>query len=62
MSKYEMSVYEVSEYEVSKYEMSYIHNCDTIYVCTLYYLKRTFVDSLKNGVGHFSMGGNQQIV
>ena len=33
-----------------------IHNCETVYVCTLYYLKRTFIHNLKNGVGYFSMG------
>ena len=33
-----------------------IHNFEIVYLCTLYYLKRTFIHSLKNGVGLFSTG------
>ena len=35
-----------------------ICNFETVYVCTLYYLQRTFIYSLKNGVG-CSQGGPQ---
>ena len=28
-----------------------IHNFETVYVCILYYLKRTFIHSFKKGVG-----------
>ena len=36
-----------------------IHNFEPDYVCKLYYLKRTFIQSLKNGEGHFSRGVNK---
>ena len=35
---------------------------ETVYVCTLYYLKKTFVHSLKNGIGCCGPHGGPQIV
>ena len=32
-------------------KINMICNLETVYVCTLYCLKRTFIHSLKNGVG-----------
>ena len=37
-----------------------IYNFETVYLCTLYYLQRDFIHSIKNGIG-CSQGG-QQIV